>query len=376
MLELKVQDNGIGIPKELIEKIFDRFFQRDTSRTRKYEGTGIGLSLVKELVELHQGKIYVESQPGNGSCFTILLPLLLADYKQITVGDHNIIKEDKSITLLNAEETVFIRPSKPIITEAEINIPLVLIVEDNADIRAYIHQHLYPLYQVIEAADGEEGFTAANETIPDLILSDVMMPVMDGIELCRKLKNNEKTAHIPVILLTAKASGGDKIEGLEKGADDYILKPFEVSELMVRIKNLIDSRKKLREHFSRQISLEPASISITSLDEQFLKRVMNIIEDHMSDPSFSVDVFSRESGMSKTQLHRKIKALTNESPGDLIKIIRLKRAVELLLQGGGTIAEVAYIVGFQEPSYFTRCFQKQYGKTPSEFMATGSVQSK
>ena len=192
---------------------------------------------------------------------------------------------------------------------------------------------------------------------------------MDGVELCRKLKQENKTDHIPIIMLTAKASGESKIEGLETGADDYIIKPFEAAELLARIKNLIEGRKKLRERFSREITLQPASIAITSMDEKLLQHVMQIMEEHMADSDFGVEAFCREAGMSRTQLHRKLKALTDQSPGDFIRIMRLKRAAELLTNHAGSIAEVAFMVGFNDPSYFTKCFQKQFGRTPSEFVA-------
>ncbi|MDQ3534289.1 MAG: ATP-binding protein, partial [Bacteroidota bacterium] len=372
ILELIVQDSGKGIPQDQIDKVFDRFYQADTSHTREQEGTGIGLSLVKELVELFSGEIAVESQPGQGSCFTVRLPLLVANFKQVTLTGNNLPPIPINHNL-NSPENGFTVAPYPEIENPDPEAPLILIIEDNADVRFFIRENLQPVYQVIEAADGKEGYKLAVKNIPDLILSDVMMPKMDGVELCSKLKTNEKTAHIPVILLTAKASGGDKVEGLETGADDYLIKPFESTELLVRIKNLIDSRRKLREIFSREITLGPTSITINSVDEQFLQRIMKIIEEHMEDTSFDVEIFSREAGLSKIQLHRKLKALTNESPGDFIRIMRLKRAADLLSQNAGTIAEVAYKVGFQEPSYFTRCFHKQFGKTPSEFMAACNV---
>ncbi|HZI24134.1 MAG TPA: response regulator, partial [Chryseolinea sp.] len=230
-------------------------------------------------------------------------------------------------------------------------------------------ESLYPDYRVMEAADGQEGYRLAVETIPDLILTDLMMPKMDGIELCRKLKQESKTDHIPIIMLTAKASGESKIEGLETGADDYIIKPFESGELLARIKNLIDGREKLRERFSREITLQPASIAITSTDEKMLHHVMQIMEEHIADSNFGVEEFCQEAGMSRTQLHRKLKALTAQSPGDFIRIMRLRRAADLLTNHAGNIAEVAFMVGFNDPSYFTKCFQKQFGKTPSEFVA-------
>ncbi len=374
ILEIKVKDNGKGMHQEQLDRIFERFYQVDNSQTREQEGTGIGLSLVKELVELHQGEIAVESKLGMGSCFTVKIPLQLADYEEeLVFGPQNDgIKNNIVVSYVGTK--IDIHPDHKIetlIPEA----PMVLIVEDNEDLRYYIRETLQPFYHIMEAADGKGGFNIAVASIPDLILSDVMMPKLNGIDLCRKLKNNEKTAHIPIVLLTARASGKDKYEGLETGADDYLTKPFEATELLIRIKNLIESRRKLREHYSREIILQPASIAITPVDEKFLKRAMQIIESHISDQSFGVEVFSREVAMSRMQLFRKLKALTNYSPGDFIRVMRLKRAAELLSHGAGTIAEVAFMVGYNEPSYFTKSFQKEFGKTPSEFISSNSLKN-
>ena len=370
-LELKVQDSGMGLSEALTQRVFDRFYQVDVSQNGEQQGSGIGLSLVRELVELHGGEVSVESQPGQGTCFTVGLPVVMADYEEVVVGEPILTDNNPNTkAFVNPAEDEMNEPSEAVPEEANSDTPLVLIVEDNADVRAFIRDTLQPAYQVLEAADGVAGYERAVETIPDLILSDVMMPKMDGVELCGKLKADEKTAHVPVILLTAKASGGDKIEGLETGADDYIIKPFQADELRVRIKNLIDSRKKLREHFSREITLQPASIQITSADEKFLQRVMQIVEEYMGDDVFGVEALGQEVGMSRAQLFRKLKALTNHAPGDLIRIIRLKRAADLLSQGAGNIADIAYQVGFSSPSYFTKCFHKQFGQTPSDYMAS------
>ena len=363
ILEIKVQDSGAGISNDQLNKIFDRFYQTDTSHTREHEGSGIGLALVRELVDLHGGEVVAETQPGEGACFTVRLPLSVADFEELEIVEHTVERDEQSITPLNDAEYQVDNLSESVTEGA----PLILIVEDNADIRHFIRESLYPDYRVMEAADGAAGYRLAVETIPDLILSDLMMPKMDGVELCRKLKQENKTDHIPIIMLTAKASGESKIEGLETGADDYIVKPFEAAELLARIKNLIESRKKLRERFSREITLQPASIAITSMDEKLLQHVMQIMEEHMADSDFGVEAFCREAGMSRTQLHRKLKALTDQSTGDFIRIMRLKRAAELLTNHAGSIAEVAFMVGFNDPSYFTKCFQKQFGRTPSAF---------
>jgi DNA-binding response OmpR family regulator len=246
--------------------------------------------------------------------------------------------------------------------------PLVLIVEDNQDLRTYLHESLAASYHILEANNGLEGYKQAIERIPDLVLSDVMMPKMDGTELCQKLKTDERTSHIPIILLTAKGDRESKLEGLEIGADEYLTKPFEFTELLVRIKNLIEGRKKLRECYSREITWQPSAISITSADERFLQKLMQVLDESIADSTFGVEQLGQELAMSRMQLFRKLKALTNQSPGEFIRSLRLQRGAELLAKGAGTVAEVAFLVGFNDPSYFTKCFQKQYGKTPSEYI--------
>jgi YesN/AraC family two-component response regulator len=235
--------------------------------------------------------------------------------------------------------------------------------------RSYLQDCLASDYRVIEAIDGEDGLQIAIDKIPDLIISDVMMPRMDGFQLCQRLKSDERTSHIPIILLTARATAESKIKGLELGADDYILKPFDRAELQVRAKNLIEQRRKLRERFSRDISLQPKEIAVTSYDEKFLQRAMNIIEQHLSNPNFDVMILTREVGMSRMQLHRKLQALTNQSANKFIRSLRLKKAADLLNQKYGNVAQIAYEVGFNNPAYFAECFRKQFGKLPSEYQA-------
>jgi DNA-binding response OmpR family regulator len=245
--------------------------------------------------------------------------------------------------------------------------PIVMIVEDNRDMRTYMRDCLCQKYQLIEAIDGEDGFRKAIEDIPDLIVSDVMMPKIDGYELCQKLKSDERTSHIPIILLTARASIESKIKGLEFGADDYLIKPFDTTELRVRVKNLIEQRRKLREKFSQNIFLKPAEIAVTSYDQRFLQRTMTVIEKHLADPDFDVMLLSYEVGLSRMQLHRKLHALTNQSASEFIRSLRLKRAAELLRQHYGNVAEIAYEVGFNNPAYFAECFRRQFGVLPSEY---------
>jgi YesN/AraC family two-component response regulator len=241
-------------------------------------------------------------------------------------------------------------------------------VEDNQDVTNYICSLLENDYQILTAGNGVVGLKIALKKYPDLIISDVMMPEMDGFELCKKLKTDERTSHIPIILLTAKANMESKIEGLEFGADDYISKPFEADELKVRSKNLIEQRRKLRNKFTRMIEINPAEIAATSLDEQFLKRLLDIFESHVAESDFSTEDFAREVGMSRSNLHRKLQALTNQPTHEFFRTMRLKRAAQLLKKPAGSVTEVAYAVGFNNPSYFTKMFRRQFGQTPSEFI--------
>jgi len=222
-------------------------------------------------------------------------------------------------------------------------------------------------YNVMEAADGLAGLKVATEQLPDLVITDLMMPRMDGVELCQKLKTDERTSHIPVIMLTAKTSVEDRIEGLETGADDYLTKPFNIKELRVRVKNLIKQRQKLRERFRKELLLEPREIAVTSADERFIRQSLEIIENNMSDQDFSVEQLGADLAMSRMQLFRKIKALTDQSPSEYIRTIRLKRAAQLIKSSYGNLAEITYEVGFNSPSYFAKCFRELYGVTPSEF---------
>jgi DNA-binding response OmpR family regulator len=244
---------------------------------------------------------------------------------------------------------------------------IILIVEDNADLRKYISGNLDNQYRIFEAENGEEGLERATNEIPDLIISDIMMPKMDGFEFCARIKTDERTSHIPVILITARAAQEDKLEGLETGADDYITKPFDNRELNVRVKNLIEQRRKLRERFARESNFIIDEIAHTSTDEKFIKRVMDIISRHISDSKFNIETLSEKAGISRMHLHRKILGLFGQSPGDFLRTIRLKRGAELLKEKSGNISEIAYEVGFENPANFSTSFRQQFGISPSEY---------
>jgi signal transduction histidine kinase/DNA-binding NarL/FixJ family response regulator len=381
-VNITISDTGRGIPQEKLPHVFDRFYQVDDNYTKDQEGSGIGLALTKELVEIHHGIITVESQLEKGTTFTVLLPLGKEHLKteEIVVhkdsfgepasaeasADKSVDREDppEQIAELQAHET-------PIddYAEKEDTKPLLLIIEDNDDLRSYIRSYLTDDYQISEAIDGEMGLQKAIEKIPNLVISDVMMPKMDGMELCRRLKTDERTCHIPVILLTAKAAMEDKLEGLETGADDFLTKPFDPQELVIRIRNLIQQRRKLQKIFARNISSigQLTDSSISSMDKKFMKKSVEVVEENLLDADFNVEQLGQEMNMSRMQLHRKLRALVDQSAGEFIRTIRLNRAAILLKEKTANIAEIAYDVGFNNPSYFSECFRKQFGKLPSEY---------
>jgi signal transduction histidine kinase/DNA-binding response OmpR family regulator len=378
-LTVRISDTGIGIPADKISRIFDRFYQVDGSHTTEQEGTGIGLSLTKELVELHKGTIEVESTEGKGTTFVIRIPL---GKKHLTPEE---IREQASTVpeeMIFHDETIGEKPEIGGVAETELNgepsrrrldvtdeaeKPLLLIVEDNADVRNYIAGSIKIGFRILEATDGEDGWTKSVEHIPDIIVSDVMMPRMDGFTLCAKLKTDERTSHIPIILLTAKASGEDRIEGLNTGADDYILKPFEPDELKARIRNLIEQRKRVHEYFRKHGLFEITGEKITPVDQKFLRNTISVITKHMSDAAFGVVSLANEMGVSRSVLLKKIEALVGEPPNELIKTARLNKAAQLIDGKFGNISEIALEVGFNNPSYFAECFKKQFGCSPSQY---------
>jgi len=362
-LNIKVRDTGIGIPADKLPNIFDRFYKVDDDSSIKAEGTGIGLALLKELVTLLKGKIKVESEVSKGTEVTIVLP----------ITNKAELKHDMDLTNLVQDISTFIPEtnresfSEEENTEIKKDLPILLIIEDNLDVTRYLKSLLVTNYNVYTAMNGREGLDKALELIPDIVISDVMMPEMDGFTLCEKLKTDERTSHIPVILLTARSSDMSKLEGLETGADDYLIKPVNAKELLIRIKNLIEQRRRLRERFSKDVTLSPKDIAVTSADQRFLEKAIETVEKEMKEPDFSVEQFSKEVGMSTSQLYRKIHALTNQSPVEFIRTFRLKRAAYLLEQKFGNVAEIAFEVGFNNLSYFAKCFRELFGKAPSEY---------
>ncbi|MEZ4849021.1 MAG: ATP-binding protein [Bacteroidia bacterium] len=364
-IEITVRDNGIGIPEETLEHIFDRFYRVEG---HELKGTGIGLALVKEIVDLHKGQIQVSSTPGEGSMFVVKIPVTLLS--EVISPKPPQLQQPVSITPLPEAEPV------ESLSNADTEAPLILMVEDNEDIRLYIKTILDADYRILEAEHGQKGWKTAQEYIPDLIISDVMMPEMDGYAFTEKIKTDPRTSHIPVIMLTAKAGHDSKIQGLSLGADDYLKKPFDEEELTLKIKNLLVQQKRLSQKLKEEIvSLHPEAIEVESADKKFLNQLIDIIENYMADETFSVEDMGREIGMSRSQLHRKLKALTDQSPSVFLRTIRLKRARQLLEAKAGNVGEIAFQVGFNTQAYFNKCFRDQFGITPGEVLSGSTVNS-
>ena len=372
-IEIQVSDNGIGIPATRLSNIFNRFYQVDTSTTREQEGTGIGLALVKELVELHRGTISVDSVENKYTTFTIALQKgasHLPEHKKLDKTQEEKSENIGNSPLFNIEkkkETPLLSGLEPIDTLTN-NHPLLLIIEDNDDVRNYIKRNLVNDFNVIEATNGQAGIDKALEHLPDLIISDVMMPKKNGYQVCETLKKDQRTSHIPIILLTAKAAPEEKLAGLETGADDYLIKPFDTQELEVRVRNLIKLRATLRERYSDSEGIEPSSLAINSTDQAFWQKVKDTVEENISNEQFSVEMLAREVGMSRVHLNRKLKALTDQSANKLIQSYRLRQALLLLQKKAGNVSEVAFQTGFSSTAYFVKCFREKYGKTPGSIL--------
>jgi signal transduction histidine kinase/ligand-binding sensor domain-containing protein/DNA-binding response OmpR family regulator len=355
-LAIEVKDTGIGIPADQHEKIFERFFQTDVPESMANQGTGIGLAITKEFVKLHNGVITVKSEPDQGTCFTVLLPARKIYESPVrTVTNHIPAEEAEQIT---SGESGKNNRKKTII-----------IVEDNEDLRFYLKDNLKGQYHIEEATNGKEGWEKIKLLNPDLVVSDIMMPLMDGVELARKIKTETLTAHIPVVLLTAMGSEEKQLEGLKAGVNDYIAKPFTFEILASRIRNLLAQQKLLQKRFQKQIEVDPREVTITPVDEKFLKQALEIVEKQIDNPDFSVEDLSHEMCMSRVTLYRKILSLTGRSPLDFIRSIRLKTAAQLLEKSGMSVAEIAYRVGFNDPKVFTRFFKEEFKITPSQYIA-------
>lgn len=353
-IRIAVSDSGIGIAPDKLDKIFDRFYQADMPEHIVNQGSGIGLSITKEFVKIHEGTITAESEMGKGSMFVVELPVFEVR--------HTVNEEILPFRVQDAEQ-------ENEETQAH-NLPSLLLIEDNEDFRYYLRDNLKDIYRIYEAKDGREGLAKTLSLLPDLIVSDVMMPVMDGIELCRKIKNDSRVSHIPVVLLTARSKEEQKLEGLECGADDYITKPFSFDILQLRIKRLIQQQEQLHKDFKKFIEVKASDIKITSLDETLIRKAIEYVENNISNADFSVEDLSRELGMSRVHLYKKLLALTGKSPLGFMRSIRLQRAAQLLEKSQLSVSEVAYQVGFNNPKYFARYFKEEFNILPSAYQAS------
>ncbi len=361
-LQLSVENNVEENSSIDVDKLFIRFYQKDEYA----EGAGVGLSLVKELVQLYQGQIDVRMETDDTILFTVKLPI---DFKD--AGNLNLEKPSPEKELAITQEvsdTVDLPSENSIKNEDASQLPILLVVEDHKEVREFLKSAWKSSYRIYEAENGKDGIQKALETVPDLIISDVRMPVCDGIELCDTLKTDERTSHIPIILLTADVGEEQELRGLQSGADDFVTKPFKLSVLQTRVENLIKTRKALRDRYSQALVLKGRDIAVTPTDEIFLDRLQKVLDEHLSDSEFNAEFFSREVRMSRMQLHRKLQVYTGLSTTEFIRSQRLTQALQLLKTSELSVSEVAYTVGFNTPSYFIKCFKETYGKTPAELL--------
>ncbi len=357
MIEITVKDTGIGISQSNLEKIFNRFFQVEQEAVQT--GTGIGLALTKELVKLHNGKIFVTSKQGKSSKFTVQLPFDDGKHAETTdiQNSEGVVREVSATLSDEHANDIQVAGQK-----------IMLLVDDNADVRYFIKSHFSSGYQVLEAKDGVEGWNIALKSIPSIIISDVMMPDMDGFEFCRKIRKDERTSHIPILLLTALGSREHEIEGLSQGADDYITKPFDITVLQTKVENILSVRQSLKQKYSGEMMLQPRNILLSSPDERFLQKAIDVVENNISDPDLDIDRFAVEIGVSRMQLYRKLHALTEMTVKEFVRNIRLKRAAQLLVQKKMNVSEVAYAVGFKDLSHFRKCFRQEFGMSASAYI--------
>lgn len=357
-IRFTVSNTGSMISAEHIRNIFDRFYKIDMH----HAGSGIGLALVKAFVEMHGGTISVESDEKQGTVFTIDLPVRTCACETSSLEESPVSSVSEASSLNDALPI----EEEELEKNYDSSKPSVLIIDDNVDIRSYVHGLLHTDYTVIEAADGSEGIRKAMKYVPDLIISDVMMPGIDGIECCRRLKSELQTCHIPVILLTACSLDEQKIQGYDGGADSYISKPFSSQLLLARVRNLIDSHRRLKQFFGGGQAL--AKEDVCDMDKDFVEKFKALIDAKMGDSGLNVEDLGKEMGLSRVQLYRKIKSLTNYSPNELLRIARLKRAASLLASSDMTVAEIGYEVGFSSPSYFAKCYKEQFGESPTDLL--------
>jgi CheY-like chemotaxis protein/AraC-like DNA-binding protein len=379
ILSIRVKDTGIGIAADKRDKIFERFFQSDVPDTILNQGSGIGLAITQEFVRMHRGQLTVESELNKGSSFTIRLPFI--PLAAIPVSTANSLTPQSaplngtaSAHLNDSSSTPGIStssapPNFPVTLPSQSGTkkPAILIVEDNEDFRFYLKDNLRHFYSIIEAADGREGWRKALSEHPDLIVSDISMPAMNGMELCTKVSTDERTAQIPVILLTAMTGEGAELNGLRTGAVDYIIKPFNFELLLSRIRNILAHTATVRKTYQRQVQAAPVTLEIESADETFIKNVLEHIEKNMGNPDFSVGELSTQFHSSRSTFYKRLLLLTGKTPIEFIRHIRLRRAAELLEKSQLTVSEIAYTVGFNNPKTFSQHFKEEFSQIPSAY---------
>ena len=358
-IRFTVANTGSMISVEHIRNIFDRFYRIDMH----HAGSGIGLALVKAFVELHKGTISVESDEKQGTIFTVDLPMQTCE---VTVSVDSPLSSSIGASVSSALNNAQVAEEEEPEKDYDSSKPSVLVIDDNADIRSYVYSLLHTDYTVIEAVDGSDGIRKAMKYVPDLIISDVMMPGIDGIECCRRLKSELQTCHIPVILLTACSLDEQRIQGYDGGADSYISKPFSSQLLLARVRNLIDSHRRLKQFFGDRHTL--AKEDVCDMDKNFVEKFKSLLDAKLGDSNLNVEDLGKDMGLSRVQLYRKIKSLTNYSPNEVLRIARLKKAASLLASSDMTVAEIGYEVGFSSPSYFTKCYKEQFGESPTDFL--------
>jgi signal transduction histidine kinase/ligand-binding sensor domain-containing protein/DNA-binding response OmpR family regulator len=364
LLKITVTDNGTGIMPADLDRIFERFYQGKGGNFTHQTGSGIGLSLVKSLVELHHGKIYAGSEVEKETCFTILLPLGSSHFKKSEINLEPVEIKSKGKDLKVSIKEISGKEKKH-----TADAPTVLLVEDNFELRKYISAALSSGFRIIEAGNGETGYKLAVENPPDLIISDIIMPVMNGIELCQQIKSNIITSHIPVVLLTSKTTLDDKISGIETGADAYITKPFSMIYLESVTRNLIDTRKKIFQRFSQEVYLLPKEMAGNTLDQDLLEKIIKYVEENIAKTDLTVEELAAFLLMSPGHTWRKVKALTGMTTNEFVRALKLKKAIKFMEDGNHSISEIAYKVGFSSPAYFTKCFKEQYGRSPSSYLS-------
>jgi signal transduction histidine kinase/ligand-binding sensor domain-containing protein/DNA-binding response OmpR family regulator len=370
-IEIEVRDTGMGIAKDNLEHIFNRFYQIENAKASLQESTGIGLAMTKDLIEIHKGQITVNSKLGKGTSFKVILPISKEFYTENNMAEVlNLHPREQNTESIIIEEDF--HKNIPINIDSNENCDhskgLILIVEDNRDLRLFLKSCFSDYYNVIEAENGAQGIEMTIKHQPSLIISDIMMPVINGIELCKSIKQNIETSHIPIILLTARTLVEHQLEGLETGADDYITKPFESEVLQLKVRNIIETRKKISESFHKSIEVKASDIAISSVDNEFLSNAIDIINNNLTNSEFNVDAFTKEMAMGRTLFYQKIKVLTNQSVNDFIQTVKLKKAVQLMNNSNLRVSDICYEIGFSSPRYFATCFKKQFGKTPTEYM--------